>query len=74
MPECPKLIRQRLRQMHNGRIPQPADIPRPSTRQPADVDDPPHPLRCMCGAAAFAHRMYPTTLVLMSSSKSSSSA
>src|SRR5207302_1398998 len=34
----------------------------------------PHPLRCMCGAAALAHRMYPTTLVLMSSSKSSSSA
>src|SRR5882724_5281682 len=34
----------------------------------------PHPLRCMCGAAALAHRIYPTTFVLMSSSNSSSSA
>src|SRR5438552_5053851 len=29
--------------MHNSRIPQPADIPRPSTREPTDVDDPPPP-------------------------------
>ena len=71
----PKLISKRLRQSHNGRIAQPADIPRQPPRQPADVDDPPPPTpRCMCGTAAFAHCTYPTTLVLMSLEQESSSA